>query len=510
MSENLTRKSLGAAVWTASGTGAKLVLKFGVLAVLARLVEPVEFGLMAAALVVIEFFEIVVRVGIGPVVVQRAKLDDVHVRAAFTLSLALGALLTAVMYGAASVVAGSVFRSPELADVLKLACLVLPLHSIAVVPLALLQRDLRFRTIVQVETTAYAVGFAGVGIALAGQGFGVWSLVAAHLAEALLLCGLALLVRRFPMRPTVDRKALREVSFFGGGFAVARFANYFAVAGDTWVVGRWLGAVSLGFYKYAFELATLPGNLLGQVLDRVLFPAMAKVQDQPARLARAYRSGLAIVSCGVLPIAAVMFVLADDIVRTVLGPGWDEVVTPFRILGFVAFLRSGLKLTDSLVRATGAVYRRAWRQALYATAVVTGAWIGAQGGLAGAAFGVAGGVTVGWLLMAHLGLELTGLRWSALLTSTARAVPLTVIMAAVAVGTSLGIRALDAPAPVVLVGAGLLSALGGLVAVLVFPRALLGEDALSTVRNLFGAVPRPPRVFKRVLETPVGAHSAGV
>lgn len=510
MPENLTRKSLGAAAWTASGTGAKLALKFGVLAVLARLVEPVEFGLMAAALVVIEFFEIIVRVGIGPVVVQRAKLDDLHIRAAFTLSLLLGALLTAIMYGAASFVAGTVFRSPELADVLRLACLVLPLHSVAVVPLALLQRDLRFRTIVQVETTAYALGFAGVGIALAAQGFGVWSLVAAHVAEALLLCVLALLVRRFPLRPTADRSALREVSFFGGGFAVARFANYFAVAGDTWVVGRWLGAVSLGFYKYAFELATLPGNLLGQVLDRVLFPAMAKVQHEPMRLARAYRSGLAIVSCGVLPIAAVMFVLADEIVLTVLGPGWEAVVTPFRILGFVAFLRSGLKLTDSLVRATGAVYRRAWRQALYAAAVVGGAWLGAKGGLAGAALGVAGGVTVGWLFMAHLGLELTGLRWTALVASTARALPLTGIMAGLALLAALGARAVGIPSPLVLIGGGLLATLGGLAAVLAFPRALLGEDALSTVRSVLGAVPRPPRVLKRMLENPVGAPSAGV
>ena len=504
MSGSLAKRMLGAALWTASGAGAKLILKLGVLAVLARLLEPAEFGLMAAALVVIEFFEIFVRVGIGPVIVQRPQLEDRHVRAAFLLSVTLGLAFTGAMALAAPLVGGGLFRAPELSRVLLFACLVLPFHSVAVVPLALLQRDLRLSVIVRIETIGYTVGFAGVAVAMAWKGRGVWALVGGHVAEAVIVCGLALAARPFPKAFLADRATLRELTFFGSGFAVARVANYFAMAGDKWVVGRWLGQVALGMYKYAFELATLPGNLLGQVLDRVLFPAMARVQTEPVRLARAYRGGLALVGCAVLPVSAAMVVLADEIVLTVLGPKWIAVVTPFRILAAAALLRSGLKLTDSLVRATGAVYRRAWRQSIYAAAVIGLALVGSRAGLAGAAVGVVVGVLVGWTVMMQLGLSLTGMRWREAIGATVRAAPLAVGTAALAAGLAGIGRGLGWPAPAVLALAAPGAALGAGALALAWPSALLGSDAVAAIRSVFGSAPSRPRVLRRLLTPPAG------
>ncbi|MCA9750787.1 MAG: lipopolysaccharide biosynthesis protein [Gemmatimonadetes bacterium] len=508
MTESLTRRSAGAALWTASGAIAKIVLKLGVLGVLARLVEPREFGLVASALIIIDFFQIFVRVGVGPVIVQRRELTERHIRTAFWISVAFGVAFPIVTTLVAPALAHGLFRSETLGRVLVWAALVLPFHSLAVVPLALLQRDLKFAAIVRLETIAYALGFAAVSIALAVRGFGVWALVAGHLAEAVLLCVLALSTRSFPKRPIRDLQAAREIAFFGSGFAVARGANWLALAGDKWVVGRWLGQASLGLYKYAYELATLPGNLLGQVLDRVLFPAMARVQDDPIRLARAYRGGLALVGCAVWPASLLIVALADELVAALLGPNWAAVADPLRILAAAAILRSGLKLTDSLVRATGAVYRRAWRQIGYAIAILAGAYGGAFFGLRGAAVGVVGGAVVGWGLMLHLGVSLTGLRGRDSLAATFRALPLGLIAGGLALGVRVLLAPLAWPAVIVLVSAAMVAGAGVATCALTWPRLFLGADALAVVRGTLGALPRRPRLLRRILASPASAARA--
>jgi O-antigen/teichoic acid export membrane protein len=151
--------------------------------------------------------------------------------------------------------------------------------------------------------------------------------------------------------------------------------------------------------------------LLGQALDVVLFPAMSRVQEDSARLALAYRRGITAVALVMLPGSAILFVIAPELVRLLLGPQWGAVVVPFQILVIGLLLRTSYKLSDSLARATGAVYRRAWRQAVYAALVAGGAWLGHRSGIAGVAAGVLGAVAVNFLLMAHLSLRMAGMSW---------------------------------------------------------------------------------------------------
>jgi hypothetical protein len=161
-------------------------------------------------------------------------------------------------------------------------------------------------------------------------------------------------------------------------------SNCVALRADQLVVGRWLGAEALGIYGRAYCFVGMPANLFGTVVDRVIFPAMAVVQDRQ-KLAEAYSRAVGLVALTTIPLSAVLFALAPEIVRILLGPHWDSVVTPFRILVTVLIFRTSYKMSDSLARATGAVYRRAWRQWLYAGAVFLGAWLGQFWGTAGVA-----------------------------------------------------------------------------------------------------------------------------
>src|SRR5438309_3352068 len=154
-----------------------------------------------------------------------------------------------------------------------------------------------------------------------------------------------------------------------------------------------------------------PAVLFGNVLDRVLFPAMVHVQNQPKRLADAYRRGSTLIALVILPLSAVLVMLAPEVIQVVLGSEWDAVTLPLQILGVGMLFRTSCKISDSLVRATGAVHRRTWRQTVYAILVVAGAWVGQHWGVEGVALAVLATLALNFLLMAHLSLCLVGMSW---------------------------------------------------------------------------------------------------
>ena len=296
METSLVQRAVVGAIWMMSGKVVQAVLRLLVLGVLARALEPSDFGLASAAMVIVAFFQILLRMGVAPAVIQRPDLDESHHRVAFTLAVAIGAATFALVAGLAGPLAIWVFAMPELAPVLAPVALLLPIQGLGIVALALMERRLAFDRIVRIELGAYVFGYAGIGIPLALAGYGVWSLVGAYVAEALLMTIAALALERHSLRPSLDLAIAKNLSFYGAGFSLARVGNYVAGTGDNWVTGRWLGSEALGFYKYAYELTAMLAQLMGGVLDKVLFPAMARIQHDPARLRSAYLRGVALVA----------------------------------------------------------------------------------------------------------------------------------------------------------------------------------------------------------------------
>jgi O-antigen/teichoic acid export membrane protein len=424
----LTIDTIKGLLWALIGTGGQAIIQLGVLVVLARLLSPKEFGLVAAAQVIVAFATIFTQLGVGPAIVQRSKLELRHLRVAFTISCLLGIAFTIIIALSSEVIA-EFFRMPDLVPVIRLMSLAFLLKSLSVVPESLLKRELQFRKLAGIEILSLGLGFGGVGIGLALTGYGMWSLVIAYMVQYALTSLILLLVQPHPKIPSVERSALIELLTYGGGFTLGRIGNYLAGQGDNLVVGRALGADALGIYGRAYQLMVAPVMLLGQVLDRVLFPAMAKVQNQPERLGMAYQRGVSLIASVTLPLSAFLVIAAPEIIELLLGRGWDQVVLPFQILAVGTLFRTSYKMSDSLSRATGAVYRRAWRQGVYAFCVIGGAYIGSKWGLVGVSMGVLGAIIINFTLMAQLSLCLAHLSWRGFLTANAAALPLTTVVA---------------------------------------------------------------------------------
>lgn len=485
----LTGRAIGGMFWTFSGTGVQVAVQVVAIMALGRLLTPTEFGLMGAANVVIGFSQIVSQVGVGPAIIQRQELEPVHVRVAVTLSLALGLLLGAVVYfGAAEIAA--FYRIPALEPVLRAIAILFPLDGLNTVAKSLLTRQLRFRAYIALDAGSYILGYAAVGVFLAWRGFGVWALVIANIVQLALRTVAMYVATRHELRPSLDLRAGRTLLNFGFGHSMAQIGTLFSQQGDNLVVGRWLGPAALGVYGRAYNLMVMPASAFGRIVNRVLFPIMAQVQDERRRLVNAYERGLAIVAFISLPLSAFLWVVAPEFIPVILGPKWAEAVLPFRLFSISLLFRMGSKISDACIKAAGVVYSWALLQFAYAALVVLGAIIGQYWGVGGVAVCVSVAMALNWLSMAHLSRKVTGLPWTRFAAAHGPAVFLSVVIAgAAAIGAQAG-RSAHLGNVLVLATAGAAAALAATGAAWLRPSIFLGSHGTWALQQGDGLLRR--------------------
>jgi O-antigen/teichoic acid export membrane protein len=485
---SMTHKTLSGMFWLLSGSGVQAILRIAVMVVIARLLAPADFGLVAGALVLIDFIEVFSDLGIGLVMVQRHDLEERHIRTGFTISALLGLAFGLGIWIAAPW-AAQLLRMEGLTTILRIMALVFPIDSLSLVASALLQRDLQFRALARISVLAYVVGYGLVGVTMAFAGFGVWSLVGAYLVQTLFVSIALLAVKPHAKRPSFDRRAWKEMTYMGAGFSLAQICNYVALKGDNAIVGRWLGAGALGIYTRAYGLMTMSVTLFGTAFDRVMFASLAKLQHEKTRTALAFRRSVALITLIILPMSAVMFLLAPELINVLLGPKWKEVILPFHILAIGMLFRTGYKVSASVARATGAAYHSAWRQGVYALLVVAGGLIGQRWGVPGVAVGVLVALFAFFMLMAQLSVRLTSIRWRDYFAAYLPAVSLTLMVGAEVWAAATIMRGMALPQLIVLAGCLSLVTLTLVVLLSLSPKLVLGEDGVWLLCRVAERVP---------------------
>jgi len=380
-------------------------LQLLVLAILARLLTPKDFGVVGIAMIFVGFAALFSQLGVGPALIQRTNLTSVHIRVGFTLAVLSSIILVLLMWTISPLIA-AFFRNDQVVDVLDVVSINFFLSGFGVVSESLLKRDLKFQKLMWVDIISYAVGYAGIGITAALRGYGVWALVMATLGQTLVKSILLYLSQRHPLKPALAGHELRELLHFGSGFTLARILNYGAKRGDYFVIGRVLNAEILGIYTRAYQLMMLPAKYFGEVLNKVLFPIMAKAQSEKSRLKKMYLVSVATSALVSAPASVLMVILAPEIVKVLLGSKWLEAILPFQILSIGILSRISYKIDDSLARALGVMYKRSLRDGIYMILVVCGCWIGLHWGLGGAAIGVLSAVVINHILAIRMSMKL--------------------------------------------------------------------------------------------------------
>lgn len=319
MDERLARRTGQALVWkglqAASSRGLSLVRYL----VLARILAPEAFGLLAVAMAAIDLLLRLTDINLVPALIQREHADRRHYDSAWTVGVIRGAAVTAVLFLGSGWVAAA-FDEPRAAPLLAVLCLRPVLVSLASIGLVDLNRGLRFRRLAGVEVPAALV--ETVAAVLLAPGLGVWALVVAALAADSLLVVLSYVAAPYRPRLRLERAALAPLVAFGRWLFVAAVAG---VVGETFlrlVVSRQLGTDDLGRYLIAQRFAAIPLELGVVVLGTVAFPLHSGLQRDDARARRTFQASAQALLVLLAPAYAVLIALAPALVGVGLGARW--------------------------------------------------------------------------------------------------------------------------------------------------------------------------------------------
>ena len=298
--------------------------------VLARLVAPEAFGVVAATFAVLSLLGLLRDFGLSQtLIVQKDNIAETA-NTAFYISLGIGIGLFAIVYLSAPVIAAAM-DNDSLTPVLRVTGINLVLNSLGAVPSALLAREMRFKTLTWPKVIG-ALGSFLVAVLLAWMGWQVWSIVWSVIAQTALDTLSVWLLQRWRPRWQFSRRAMREV-FRRGKYLVSISMGAFLLRNvDTLSVGKFLGATALGYYNMAFNLSTVVPTMLARSVYPVLLPAYSEIQEQPERLARIHLRLIKYVLLVLTPACLLLALLAEDGIPVWYGVRWREIIIPVQIL----------------------------------------------------------------------------------------------------------------------------------------------------------------------------------
>lgn len=408
--KNLTSSVFSGFFWMTFNKIGNVILHLIILAILARLLTPKDFGMLAAAMVVINFSDIFAQIGVGPSIIIKDHINENYIRTAFTLSIILGFSFFLLLFVFARQISFA-FRIDELSRVLMALSIIFPLRSFSVVAESLLKKNLRFKILAFRGLISYTLGYGIIGITMAALGYGIWALVSATLSQVFTNTLFVLIAYPHKKRLLFRKDIAKELLFYGGGFTLSRVFSYTANQADNFVVARWLGSSALGFYNRAYTLMKTPINLYGQMLHDVLFPALAGVKDKSAQMTSVFSKGTVLLSIFSMPLMLLMIVLAPEIIHVFLGSQWDQAIEPFQIIALSMYFRVGYRISVTITKSAGVIYKNAYLQFIYTVLIIIAAFIGKKWGINGVSTGVTIAIFIQFLLMSNLGLSITTIKW---------------------------------------------------------------------------------------------------
>lgn len=319
--------------------------------ILARLLHPSDFGLLAMAAVITGFAGLFRDLGTAAAIIQKSEPSPQLLDSVFWLNVIFGVGLTMIIGLLAPLIAYG-FAEPRLKEVLWLLMLTLPIVSLGAVHQALLEKASRFRPLALIESAAAFLGLlAAIGAALAG--WGVFSLILQTLLMAFITTVGLWIVSRWRPDFCCDTREIRGVMVFSGNLVGFNVFNYFIRNADNLLIGRFLGATELGYYSVAYRLMLWPLQNISSVVGRALFPALSSMQTDRIRLASAYIRATAAIVLITAPLMFGFFVLREPLVAATLGEHWQPVVNVLAWLVPVGLLQSLGTTVGSLYLATG-------------------------------------------------------------------------------------------------------------------------------------------------------------
>jgi O-antigen/teichoic acid export membrane protein len=341
---DLRGRSVRGGVLNVTSQAAQFLIQSVATVVLARLLTPADFGLVAMVSVVTGLGQAFADLGLSEATIQRKQISHDQVSALFWINVAIGTGLTLVTVIFAPVLA-RFYRDSRIINITLLASLTFLIGGLRVQPDAILKRQMRFSSLAIRDVASYAIAVP-IAITMAWRGYGYWALVALPLTLNLSVMVLSwLMVNWRPGLPRRDAEVGSMISF-GGNVAASYFVVTVSRSADNILIGRYSGAGPLGLYSRAYNLLMLPVRQLTAPAGGVAIPAFSRTQGDPERFARYYLRAVNLMMWICAPVFGFLFVAATPVIVLVLGHQWREAAPVFQILAICAL---GQLLLESVI-----------------------------------------------------------------------------------------------------------------------------------------------------------------
>lgn len=303
--------------------------------VLARILVPEDFGLIAMVSIITRFLAMFKDLGLSMATVQKAEITDGQISTLFWINVTVSLIFMLLTMALAPVIAWF-YGEPELVWVTIALASAFIFGGLTVQHQALLRRRMRFTALVVIDVVSMIAGVA-TGIICGWVGMGYWSLVWMQLATPLSMAFCVWIACTWRPGLPVRGAGVRSMLVFGGYQTLANLISFFTRNIDKVLIGRFCGSHAAGLYSKAFTLSLLPAEQVATPLLSVAVPALSRLQNEPKRYRDYYLKAVKAVAYITMPLVAVMGALSTQIVWLVLGDQWTRAGLIFRFLAFAAF-----------------------------------------------------------------------------------------------------------------------------------------------------------------------------
>jgi len=345
------RKLIEETTWLALFKFLSQVLSWCVTILVARILVPEDYGLMEMATVITGYAVIFSELGLGAAIIQKPRQTKEELSSVFwfafgfSLLLAMGAV--AVAYPTAAM-----FNEPRVIPITQSTSILFATSGMQIVPLSLLKKELEFKTIGKIEMLGVAVSSLCMYL-IAKMGGGVWTLIGGHIIRNVTKLILVYLETRW--RPSLHfrREELRGYVGFGITVALGQSLFYVYDKSDRFFAARAWPAQTLGYYSFALELAKIPTEKIVVLINQVSFPALSKLQDQKEKFRELYLGIIKVTACIVFPLFVGGFLVAEELVRSLLNERWYPMINVFRYLCLAQMMTALSAINNSVHTARG-------------------------------------------------------------------------------------------------------------------------------------------------------------
>jgi O-antigen/teichoic acid export membrane protein len=335
--ESLSPKVIRSGFWSLGGNWLSKGLGMVKIIILARLLSPIDFGILGLAIVSMNVLNVFSETGIESALIQRDTIDRAELDTAWTISITRGLVLSLLLFVSARWFA-YYFENPDLIPVLKVMAIGFIIGGFNNIGIVFFQKELEFNKKIILDLISDFAG-AIAAVLLAFWLRNVWALVMGSIVWGIAKCFGSYSMH--PYRPKIywDREAAKGLLNFGKHIFWITLVTFIVTSGDDAIVGKVLGLTMLGFYTMAYNIANIPVSGLAGIIGRISFPAYSKLQNEPERLSEAFKKIFESLLLILFPMTALLIMLARDFTLIFLGDKWLPMVPVLQVLCLLGLFR---------------------------------------------------------------------------------------------------------------------------------------------------------------------------